>query len=258
VIAARRHLLCQKPLAEDFGEAQELVGLAEEAGVILAVNQNSRWTAGIRHARHLIEEGWIGQPLIGPIECDTFIDWSNWGWLEQVPRLVLLYNTIHSIESMRSIFGMPHSVFALLGRDPEQRAIGETVALLTFRFDSGLLFLVKENARNRSADQHARFRFEGTSGVIDGTLGIYSVPAFGTPDTLRLTTAGADFSFDAQFREAWMPDAFIGTMGELLAAITEQREPEHGGRGNLDLLRLVFAAYRSAEAERPVAPQEIG
>jgi predicted dehydrogenase len=76
VADARKHLQCQKPLAETFDDAKEIVRLAELAGVTLAVNQNSRWSPGIRSSRFLIEEGWIGQPLIGQIDVSFSADWG--------------------------------------------------------------------------------------------------------------------------------------------------------------------------------------
>jgi predicted dehydrogenase len=279
VTAARKHLLCHKPLAESFEDAKEIVRLAEEAGVKLAVNQNSRWMAGVRSSRFLIEDGWIGRPLIGQIEASHFTDWgvgltgraereaagdepSGSGalltWARHMPRLLILQGTVHQLESMRSIFGMPSWVYALHRRDPEQRELGETIALLSFQFESGLIFSIKESARNRSGDPLARFRFEGTRGIIDGTFGQAVALGVGSPDTLRLTSSEApEFAFEARFDYARYPDAFIATMGELLSAISEDREPEHAGHDNLNLLRLVFAAYRSADENRPVRPEEI-
>ena len=52
----------------------------------------------------------------------------------------------------------------------------------------------------------------------------------------------------------WFNDGFAGTMGELLCAIEEGREPANGARANLDSLALCFAAVASAREGRPVAP----
>src|SRR6187402_1146723 len=47
VAAAGKHMLCQKPLALDYATALAEVETAEAAGVMLAVNQQMRWDAGI-------------------------------------------------------------------------------------------------------------------------------------------------------------------------------------------------------------------
>ncbi len=46
----------------------------------------------------------------------------------------------------------------------------------------------------------------------------------------------------------WFSDGFVGTMGELMCAIEEGREPSHGARGNLDSLALCFAAIAITSA----------
>jgi len=53
-----------------------------------------------------------------------------------------------------------------------------------------------------------------------------------------------------------MPDGFRGTMGELLCAIEEDREPRNSARNNLQSLALCFAALASADSGEPVSPWE--
>src|SRR6202166_3140233 len=57
--AAGKHLLCQKPFADEYSKAVHSVELAERAKVKLAVNQQMRWDAGIRCTKLLIEQGWL-------------------------------------------------------------------------------------------------------------------------------------------------------------------------------------------------------
>jgi predicted dehydrogenase len=55
----------------------------------------------------------------------------------------------------------------------------------------------------------------------------------------------------------WFPDAFEGTMGQLLDALTDGSEPAVSGRDNLKTMALVDACYRSLEEHRPVEIEEI-
>src|SRR4029079_17535866 len=56
---------------------------------------------------------------------------------------------------------------------------------------------------------------------------------------------------------SWFPDGFHGTMGELLSAIEEKREPTNSARNNLDSLALCFAAVASADRGEPVVPGSV-
>ena len=55
----------------------------------------------------------------------------------------------------------------------------------------------------------------------------------------------------------WFPDGFHGTMGELLRAIEEDRQPSNSGHDNLASLALCFAAVASAERGEPVVPGSV-
>ena len=43
---APRPVLTQKPLHMEYSLAEELIAIAEEAGILLAVNQQARWAPG--------------------------------------------------------------------------------------------------------------------------------------------------------------------------------------------------------------------
>jgi hypothetical protein len=55
----------------------------------------------------------------------------------------------------------------------------------------------------------------------------------------------------------WFPDGFHGSMGELLCAIEERREPSNSARNNLRSLELTFAAIASAHEGVARIPGEI-
>jgi hypothetical protein len=50
----------------------------------------------------------------------------------------------------------------------------------------------------------------------------------------------------------WFDDGFAGTMGELICAIEDDREPLNGARENLTSLALTFAAVASRKSGQEV------
>jgi hypothetical protein len=44
---------------------------------------------------------------------------------------------------------------------------------------------------------------------------------------------------------SWFPDAFGGSMAEMMQALTDNREPQTSGRDNLNSLRIAYAAASS-------------
>ena len=86
----------------------------------IAVNQQMRWDAGIRCARILIDDGWLGTPTYGTIQVHCNTDWSLWPWIYQGKRVEVMFHSIHYIDSLRFLLGDPASVFTSGSRGPAE------------------------------------------------------------------------------------------------------------------------------------------
>src|SRR4029450_5667046 len=83
-------------------------------------------------------------------------------------------------------------------------------------------------------DPGIEWRVEGTEGGAKGTLGWPGHPQGGSPSPLDFATdRRPGYWFCPRWEERWFPDAFIGTMAQLLRAVEDGTEPEIGGRDNL-------------------------
>ncbi|MGN7453436.1 Gfo/Idh/MocA family protein [Paenibacillus pasadenensis] len=259
--AAGKHMLCQKPLAESYREAAAIERACREHGVRGAVNQQMRWSPGIRASHAILSRGWLGELTQATISVDVRQDFAAWSWLREMPTLEVMYHSIHYLDSIRFLFGTPDSIYADGARFPGQRTVGETRTMLSLRYPGERRALVHDNHNHIAGEEdwHATYRFEGTEGIVQGTNGsLYDYPV-GREDTLRFHSRllHPDYWFVPTLHGKWFPDAFLGTMGELLRAVEEDREPETSVRDNLETMQLVFAAYRSMSEDRPVALREI-
>ena len=61
-LAADRHVVCEKPIAESAAVGRELVGLARDADRVTAVNLPFRYTPGFVELRERVASGAIGDP----------------------------------------------------------------------------------------------------------------------------------------------------------------------------------------------------
>ncbi len=242
--AARgKHILMQKPLAHSRETAAEMVRLAADAGVKLAVNQNARWCPQYRAAWQAIREGWVGEVYFLLHEMLNTQDSQAWfaaRWYAQQPRFQLLEYAVHHLDLLRFWTGQePTRVTTSVGRKPTQQTVGEMLASVTLEFPGGTLAVaIEDNAAHPDATPRSRFRLEGTRGVLSGE-------AMGDPH-LTLVSDRLPAPVTPDLPGTWFPDAFIGTMGELLRAIEEDRESTISGADNLKTLEIVFQAYESA------------
>jgi predicted dehydrogenase len=81
-LAAGKHVVCEKPLAMDSTETAELLKLAEESGLVHAVNFNIRFYAQCQEARARVQAGEIGDVRL--ISGGYLQDWllldTDWNW----------------------------------------------------------------------------------------------------------------------------------------------------------------------------------
>lgn len=254
VIESGKHLLCQKPLSDQFSRAVELTERARDAHVKLAVNQQMRWDQATRASRDFIRRGWLGDPTGGGIWVAINTGWEPWPWLVDSPYLDFMYHSIHYFDSIRSLFGDPDRVSARMSRFPGQPLKAETRTWTRLDFGDRFSLNVDVNHYNWTDDRYAVFRWEGTEGLVKGTFGLlYNYP-YGRPDTLEYFTKKlpAHHWIRRSFNEMWIPDAFVGPMADLINSIVDDREPETSGREHLKTLQIVFACYESAETGNAV------
>jgi predicted dehydrogenase len=61
-LAAKLHVLCEKPIASTVDQAREMYDAAEAAGVRHLVNFSYRWFPPVIHLRDLVAQGYVGRP----------------------------------------------------------------------------------------------------------------------------------------------------------------------------------------------------
>ena len=87
---------------------------------------------------------------------------------------------------------------------------------------------------------------------MHGTIGWPRYPAR-EPSTLDLWSELVPGGWQRpRWPEVWFPDAFVGTMAQLLVAVEDGTEPEIGGRDNVETIALCEAVFAAATEHRVV------
>ncbi len=256
-----RGILAQKPLAMTYREAAECVALCAQAGIVLAVNQNMRYDQSVRALKDILRRGWLGEPVLGTIEMRAIPHWMPWS--ERLHSLSTFVMSIHHLDTFRYWFGTPDRVLASTRPDPRTRfAHSDGINLYILEYNSGCRASSWDDvwtgpAREGSeGDIYIRWRVEGTEGLARGTIGWPSYPAR-TPSTLDFTTKRQPgYWLSPRWKEVWFPDAFVGTMAQLLCALEDGTEAEISGRDNLETVALCEAVYAAAREHRVTTVRE--
>jgi predicted dehydrogenase len=245
-----RGILAQKPVAANLSDAQEMVRLCNECGITLAVNQNMRYDQAMRALKTLLVRGDLGEPLVAHIVMNVKPSWQS--FLHDYGRLEILNMSVHHMDCFRYLFGEPERVVASAAPDPTTTIPHKDgMAVYVLEYASGLRAIAVENTA-ATMEWNITWRVDGSKGMARGTIGWPDYPD-GSPSRIAYRTwRRPGYLFCPEWKERWFPQAFIGTMGQLMRAVDLGSEPEISGKDNLKTMAVIEAAYRSVEERRSV------
>ena len=250
VAAAKKHILAQKPFATTVAAGEAMVKQAKDAGIIAAVNQQLRFEEGVAAAHKMVELGWIGTVSNFSINVNLITPWEMWPWAKDLERLEVMLHSIHYHDLIRWFLGDAKTVFCAAGRTAGQFPKGETRTISTALYKNGVTSLVHANHVNRGGDNYAEYRIDGDKGSIRGTLGLlYDYPN-GRVDTLEVNSQvlPTDGWLPYPVTTRWFPDAFIGTMGSVMDAVSSGLPLRASVADNIGTLKMVAALYKSMDS----------
>ncbi len=252
------HVLCQKPLAPTYEDAEKLVMYCQQQGVRLMVNENWRWQAWYREIKKILDQGVIGKPFYARFftrRGDGRGDqpFARQPYFRDMPRF-LLYETIcHFIDTARYLWGEIDSIFSVHRRiHPE--IVGEDFTLTTLTMENGMTVFIDANRYTEpepSADPRTFgvLSVEGREGKLDlltnADIRISPIGSQSYIHSYHLPTAG------------YFGDSCRATQQHFVDCLLSGEPFETSGQDYLHTFQVVFAGYESAETGRSVVPSHI-
>ena len=252
--------LLQKPMGETLAEAEEILAICREKGLTAAVNFQLRWAPAMMAARALYEAGAIGAVHDCEVSVSVHTPWELWSFLEQAPRLEILYHSIHYVDLIRSWFGNPTSVYAKTVRSPVTAKLAATKSVVVFDYgEETRVFLASNHSHDFDAEkQRSWVQWEGMEGAMRARMGVNLHYPKGRPDALEYVLRNGEGWRETAVSGSWFPDAFAGSMGSLQAFVQgESARLPTSVEDAIDTMRVVEAAYLSSE-RGGVALTEVG
>lgn len=71
-LSAGKHVFCEKPLALSLSDAEEVIGLARQKGLMLGCAPETFMGAGLQTCRKVLDDGWIGKPIAATANMTSF------------------------------------------------------------------------------------------------------------------------------------------------------------------------------------------
>jgi predicted dehydrogenase len=241
-LEAGQHVLSQKPFVRDLQVGRELVALADEKGLQLAVNQNGRWAPHLSFMREAVSANLIGAVTGVHVSIQWDHTWIAGTPFAEMDHVILDDFAIHWLDFLVSIIGdRAELVFATASRAEGQTMKSGLLSQVLVTYPGGQASLIFDaNATHGAADTTV---IVGTRGTLHSTgpdLGRQSVSLYTAEGVAQPVLTGT-----------WFNDGFAGTMGALICAVETGQEPINSARGNLVALRLAQAAIESARSGAP-------
>lgn len=215
------HVLIQKPMGESLAEAREVLEVCRERGLHAAINCQLRFAPFVMAARHMIERGLIGELIDMEMRLTTMTPWHLFPFLDGLPRLEILYHSVHYIDLMRSFFGDPSSVHARTVTHPDHPHLASVCSAILMDYPDPRRATITTNHMHRFGAKHQEsyLKWEGTRGAIKARVGLLMNYPHGAGDAFEyclLDDNGEAGEWQSVPLEgSWFPEAFIGSMAQV-------------------------------------------
>ena len=245
-------VLIQKPMGETLAQAKEILKICRRKKLVSAVNFQLRYAPYILAARDLVDKGLIGDLYDMEVNVCVYTPWHLWDFLFELPRVEILYHSIHYLDLIRSFLGSPKKIYASTIKHPKMKELAATRTTVILDYDEYTQARVMANHGHEFGPekQHSYFKIEGTKGAIKIRIGLYMDYPKGLPDKfeyLLLDDEKKEWK-EIELKGGLFPDAFISTMAGLQKHVINRNIVlPHSTEDALETMKLVEAAYTSSE-----------
>ncbi|MFJ7936165.1 Gfo/Idh/MocA family protein [Sporosarcina sp. NPDC096371] len=239
---AKKHILCEKPIATNLADAQEMIQVCQEQSVILQIAYPVRFSSPIQQLKGMIDKGELGDIVAFRT---TNRGQNPGGWFideQQSGGGAVLDHTVHMVDIMRWYLQEEVTeVKAIVDSYFHNIAIDDA-GILTLEFANGVIA-----SHDASWSRFAQYPTWGDATIeVIGTKQTVKVDAFS--EYFRMFVSG-EKSLEHVF---YGNDMDFGLIKDFVHCVKEGREPSITGYDGLKSLEVSLAAYESNELQKVI------
>ncbi len=245
-------LLIQKPMGDDFAQANEILELCRSKKIKAAVNFQLRFAPFVSAARFLIEKGLIGELYDMEVRVTIKTPWEIFPHVIIHPRLEIQYHSIHYVDLIRSFLGNPKSVLAKTLKHPA-KSLSSSRSTILMDYGDTMHAVINTNHDHDFGPNHQEsyIKWEGTKGAIVAKIGLLMDYPHGVPDVFEYCIVEEGKTPEWQtvkLEGSWFPEAFIGTMANLMCYNEGSSGVLHTSVEDvIQTMAVVESAYQSSD-----------
>ena len=245
-------VLIQKPMGDDFNQAKEILALCKSKNLKAAINFQLRFAPFVSAAKYLIDKGLIGELYDMEVRVTVKTPWEIFPHVIIHPRLEIQYHSIHYVDLIRSFLGNPESILAKTLRHPA-KSLSSSRSTILFDYGDTMHAVINTNHDHDFGPNHQEsyIKWEGTKGAIVAKIGLLMDYPYGVPDIFEyciVETGKAPEWQTVKLDGSWFPEAFIGTMANLMRYNEGTTDILHTSVEDvINTMAVVESAYKSSD-----------
>ncbi len=250
-------VICQKPLAPDYEAAKRMMKAIKKAGVRFYVHENYRWQPQFRRVKEILNSGVIGKAF----RCETafltaFPLFETQPFLAELEEFALTDQGSHQFDVLRYLFGEAETIYC------EKQTVnptikGEDVTTSILKMKNGVVCIQKisfSSPLEKEIFPQTTLLIEGDKGSIrlDGEFEISITSPGGTSKEV-VPMQAYPWQTDRLKPE---PPSIVKINQNILNDMLGKGKAENTGDDNFETVKLVWAAYKSANTGQVVRLSE--
>lgn len=238
---AGKHVLCEKPLAINLDEMEDMIRACEANQVFLGTAFPVRFNTPIQQAKKIVEQGVLGDILaIKGTNRGT----NPGGWFIEKEKSgggAVLDHTVHVVDIMRWFTGAEvKEVYAEIGSVYTDTPIDDC-GIISMEFTNGMIATLDCSwSRNDAYPTWGDVTLE-----IIGTKGTLKIDAFSQKVDFYSNSEGVKWI-------GWGDDMDAGLIEDFVIRVKEGKPPLATGHAGLKAVEAALAAYESFDKKKPV------
>jgi UDP-N-acetyl-2-amino-2-deoxyglucuronate dehydrogenase len=248
VLESGKHLLVEKPIAMTSREAEQMIALAKERSLTLAVVSQRRFEPQHQLVKQAIDQGALGKLLLIEVACpyyrsQSYYDSASWRGTIAEDGGSLMNQGIHSIDLMLWLAGPVETVYGKTATKTH-RMEAEDIGLAMLQFANGALgsFMSSTSIQPGFPPSISLFGEQGSIKIEGTSITHWSVPGMPMPELSMDPSSGGGVSDPQSISNVYHKMQLMN----LLDALDQGGCPLVTGEEGREAVRLIEAIMASS------------
>lgn len=239
---AKKHILCEKPIATNLEDAKEMIQVCQDSRVLLQIAYPVRFSSPIQELKAMIDKGELGEIIAFRT---TNRGQNPGGWFiddKQSGGGAVLDHTVHMLDIMRWYLGKEVTEVSAFVDSYFHDIDIDDAGILTFEFENGVIA-----SHDASWSRFNEYPTWGDATIeVVGTKKTVKVDAF--KEHFKRFTSGSKSLEHVFFGN----DMDFGLVLDFVNCVKKGEQPSITGYDGLKSLEVSLAAYESSELKKAI------